>query len=127
MSALLVALIVDGDLQRPRRRDQNLTPTSAGTTRPAVLAAQSQEQLRSEPASALDTLETNPHKYTRTVGGTIYTVTQEAKPAGHSGAEETPAATSREQIRRAELPGQLHRDVAAARKSRPAAPSKRPA
>jgi Tfp pilus assembly protein PilV len=45
----------------------------------AVLAAQSQEQLRSDPASALDPLETTPHSYTQTVGGTKYTITQSAK------------------------------------------------
>src|ERR1700677_3628759 len=45
----------------------------------AVLAAQSQEQLRSDPASSLDVLESTPHSYTQTVGGTTYTITQSAK------------------------------------------------
>ena len=65
----------------------------------ALLAAQSQEQLRSDPSTTLDTLETNPHKYTRTVGGTIFTLTQEAQPVNSSGnavgcnANETTAKT----------------------------------
>src|ERR1700677_732327 len=45
----------------------------------SVLAAQSQEQLRSDPASSLDVLESTPHSYTQTVGGTTYTITQSAK------------------------------------------------
>ncbi len=51
----------------------------------ALLAAQSNELLRSDPSTTLDTLETNPHKYTRTVGGTLFTVTQEAQPVNSSG------------------------------------------
>ncbi|HEY1832852.1 MAG TPA: hypothetical protein VGG08_00325 [Solirubrobacteraceae bacterium] len=50
-----------------------------------LLAAQSQEQLRSNPATALDALETEPHSYTRTVNGTEFTITQEAKPISASG------------------------------------------
>ena len=45
----------------------------------AVLAAQSQEQLRTEPAGILSALESSPHGYTRLVGGTTYTIPQEAK------------------------------------------------
>lgn len=51
----------------------------------ALLAAQSQEQLRSDPATALDTLESTPHTYKQTVEGTTYTITQEAVPVGSSG------------------------------------------
>ena len=51
----------------------------------SLLAAQSQELLRSEPASALDALETTPHSSTAKVGGTTYTIMQEAKPVGSSG------------------------------------------
>jgi len=51
----------------------------------ALLAAQSQEQLRSDPATALDTLESTPHTYTQTVEGTTYTIKQEATPVGSSG------------------------------------------
>jgi Tfp pilus assembly protein PilV/flagellar biosynthesis GTPase FlhF len=50
-----------------------------------LLAAQSQEQLRSDPATALDTLETAPHSYTTTVNGTEFTITQEAKGVNSAG------------------------------------------
>ncbi len=65
----------------------------------ALLAAQSQEQLRSDPSTTLDTLETNPHKYSRTVGGTVFTISQEAQPVNSAGnavgcnANETTAKT----------------------------------
>ena len=45
----------------------------------AVLAAQSQEQMRTLPAGTLSALESSPHTYTRVVGGTTYSITQEAK------------------------------------------------
>jgi Tfp pilus assembly protein PilV len=50
-----------------------------------LLAAESQEQLRSDPATALDALETEPHSYTRTANGTIFTITQEAEAVSASG------------------------------------------
>jgi Tfp pilus assembly protein PilV len=84
ISAMLVALIVTATFNGldvatrisadQRRHDQA-----------ALLAAQSQEQLRSEPASALDILETKPHIYTSKVGGTTYTITQEAKAVSAAG------------------------------------------
>ena len=88
MSALLVGLIVVAtfnglDVATKLSADQRRHDEAA------VLAAQSQEQLRSEPASALDALETSPHSYTRIVGGTLFTITQEAKAAGKSGKETT--------------------------------------
>ncbi len=66
----------------------------------ALLAAQSQEQLRSNPATTLDTLESEPHVYTRTVGGTVFTITQQAQPVNATGtatgcnATETKSKTS---------------------------------
>ncbi len=45
----------------------------------AVIAAESQEQLRTDPATALEALETNPHSYTQTLNGTKYTITESAK------------------------------------------------
>jgi type II secretory pathway pseudopilin PulG len=44
----------------------------------SVLAAQSQEQLRSDPGSTLNALAATPHEYTQTVGGTTYKITQSA-------------------------------------------------
>lgn len=46
-----------------------------------VLAAQSQEQLRTDPVTTLDALETTPHVYTQTVDGTLYTITQKVAPS----------------------------------------------
>jgi Tfp pilus assembly protein PilV len=86
VSALLVALIVSAtftgfDVTNRLSADERHHNVAA------VLAAQSQEQLRSDPATTLDVLETNPHTYTRTIpaGGTVYTITQEAKPVSASG------------------------------------------
>jgi Tfp pilus assembly protein PilV len=42
-----------------------------------LLAAQSQEELRSDPVSALEKLVGNPHVYTEKLGGSTYTITQE--------------------------------------------------
>lgn len=84
ISALLVGLIVVGTLT-----GFNVVNRASADQRhhsqASLLASQSQEQLRSDPASALDTLETNPHIYTRTVEGTTYTITQEAQPVGSTG------------------------------------------
>jgi type II secretory pathway pseudopilin PulG len=54
----------------------------------AVLAAESQEQLRGDPASTLQVLEASPHTYTQTIGGTTYTIVQktELQPASGSNA-----------------------------------------
>ena len=49
-----------------------------------VLAAQSQEQLRTDPVTTLDALETTPHVYTQTVDGTPYTITQKVAPSNGS-------------------------------------------
>jgi hypothetical protein len=50
-----------------------------------LLAAQSQEQLRSDPANALVALETTPHVYSRTMNGTQYSITQEVKSVAATG------------------------------------------
>jgi Tfp pilus assembly protein PilV len=42
----------------------------------AVLAAQSLEEMRSDSATTLDTLQSVPHIYTQTLGGETYTITQ---------------------------------------------------
>jgi len=84
ISAMLVAIIVVATFSG----FEAATRTSADQRRhneAAVLAAQSQEALRSDPASALDALEYASHSYTKTVGGTTYTITQEAQPLNSSG------------------------------------------
>jgi len=84
VSVLMVALIAVAtfngfDIANKTSADQRFRDQAA------LLAAQSQEQLRSEPAAALDVLESSPHKYTKSLGGMLYTVTQEAKPVGAAG------------------------------------------
>jgi Tfp pilus assembly protein PilV len=84
ISAMLVGLIVVGTFT-----GFNVINRASADQRhhsqAALLAAQSQEQLRSDPATALDTLESTPHVYKQTVEGTTYTITQEATPVGSSG------------------------------------------
>jgi Tfp pilus assembly protein PilV len=80
ISALLVALIVIATFTG----FDVVTRTTAEQrhhNQAAVLAAQSQEQLRTNPASTLDTIvgEGHEHVYTETVGGTTYTITQSAR------------------------------------------------
>ncbi len=84
ISAMLVALIVVAtfnglDVATRLSADQRRHDEAA------ILVAQSQEQLRSEPASALDGLVGSPHTYTKTVGGTIFKITQEAKTVASGG------------------------------------------
>ncbi len=65
----------------------------------ALIASQSQEALRSDPASALDTLPGKPHVYTETIGKQTFTVTQEAammRPEGNSTCSATAAHESKE-------------------------------
>lgn len=52
----------------------------------AQLAAESQEKLRSDPASVLDQLYAEPRIYTRTLGGTTYTIEQRVEPLNSNGA-----------------------------------------
>ena len=95
MSAFLVALIVIAtfngfDAVGASTADQRRHSEAQ------LLAAESEEQLRTDSATALDALESAPHVYTREVGGTLFTVTQEANPVnakatgtGCSGTETT--------------------------------------
>lgn len=84
ISSVLVAAIVFAtfsgfDVVKRVSADQRRHNTAA------LLASQSQEQLRTDPATALDALETAPHAYTTTVDGTTYSITQEAKPVTSAG------------------------------------------
>lgn len=80
ISSLLVALIVIATLTGFDVVNRT-TASERNHSQAAVLAAQSQEQLRSDPASALDTIVGTGHEhvYTQTIGGTTYTITQSAK------------------------------------------------
>ena len=87
VSAMLVGVIVVGTLTGFDSVNR-VTTNQRQHNQAAVLAAQSQEQLRSDPASALESLEATPHSYTQTIGGTTYTIVQktELRPASGSGA-----------------------------------------
>jgi hypothetical protein len=85
ISAVLVALIVVAtftgfDVVNRTSADQRQRNEAA------VLAAQSQEQLRSDPASTLQLIRA--HEYTQVVAGTTYKITQatELQPSSGSGA-----------------------------------------
>ena len=84
ISALLVGLIVVGTLTGFGNVDR-ATAQQRAHDEAAVLAAQSQEQLRSDPASALETIGSSGHAYTQTVAGAIYTITQKAELQPQSG------------------------------------------
>ncbi len=84
VSVLLVALIVVATLNGFDAATR-VTADQRHHSQATLLAAQSQEQLRSDPASALDTLETSAHSFTKTAGGTTYTIVQEAKPINSAG------------------------------------------
>jgi Tfp pilus assembly protein PilV len=83
VSALLVALIVVATfngfdvVNRAQAEDR-------AHDQAVILAAESQEQLRTDPVSTLQALETTPHTYTQTVNGTSYEITQEAAPSNGS-------------------------------------------
>ncbi len=62
----------------------------------AVLAAQAQELLRSDPASVLDELQNTPHTYTQTLGKETFTITQEAVPINEAKKSTGCSATSSE-------------------------------
>ncbi len=78
VSALLVALIVVGTFNGFDVA-QRFSTAERQHEQASLLAAASQEQLRSEPASVLATLKISPHTYTQTVQGTRYTVKQSAE------------------------------------------------
>ena len=77
ISALLVSLIVIGTFNG----FDVLTRSTAEQRRhneAALLAAESQQKMRSEPASTLLTFKNGENSYTATVGGTLYTILQKA-------------------------------------------------
>ena len=78
VSALLVALIVVATLNGFDGASKGAAD-ERWQSEAELLAAQSQEQLRTDSADALDALESNPHVYTQEVNGTKFTITQEAK------------------------------------------------
>lgn len=84
ISTLLVGLIVVATLSGFNETTK-VSQDERAHNQATVLAAQSQEQLRSDPASTLDVLASTPHEYSQTVGGTKYTITQTAQFINGSG------------------------------------------
>ncbi|HEY0516226.1 MAG TPA: hypothetical protein VGD00_03830 [Solirubrobacteraceae bacterium] len=88
VSALLVGLIVTATFNGFDVA-QRLTIDQRRHSMAQLLAAESQEQLRSDSATALDALETSPHTYTREVTNngstTTYKISQEAKALSSKG------------------------------------------
>jgi type II secretory pathway pseudopilin PulG len=83
VSALLVGLIVvatfNGFDVVNRAQADNRAHDQA-----VILAAQSQEQMRTDPITTLQELENSPHAYTQTINGTTYEIKQEAAPSNGS-------------------------------------------
>lgn len=78
ISSLLVAIIAIGVLDGFDGAAR-VTTDERLHDQAAVLASQSQEELRSDPASALDALQNEPHVYTRTLGTETFTITQQTE------------------------------------------------
>jgi Tfp pilus assembly protein PilV len=78
ISALLTGLIVVAVLTGFNETNK-VSQDERSHNQASVLAAQSQEQLRSDPASTLDTLASTPHEYNQAVGGTTYKIKQSAE------------------------------------------------
>jgi Tfp pilus assembly protein PilV len=77
ISAMLVGLIVIGTLTGFNAATR-VSADQRHHNQAAVLAAQSQELLRTDSAATLDALQITPHTYTAKVDGQTYTITQEA-------------------------------------------------
>ncbi len=84
ISSLLVALVVVATFNGFDAANR-LTIDQRRHAQAALLAAESNEQLRTDPATALDALELTPHSYEKEIGGTKYKITQEAQPLNGSG------------------------------------------
>jgi Tfp pilus assembly protein PilV len=95
ISSLLVAIIVIGTFTG---FDEVTSSTSDQRNRNAatLLAAQSQEALRSDPATTLEALALAPHTYAKALNGTTYSITQSAEPIDGSGGNATCTATESE-------------------------------
>jgi prepilin-type N-terminal cleavage/methylation domain-containing protein len=92
VSSLMVGLIVVGTFSGFQVADQSSAQERLHDEA-SVLAAQSQDQLRSAPASALGLLATAPHTYTQVADGVTFTIKQEARfvggPEGNAGCSVT--------------------------------------
>ncbi len=84
ISALLVGMIAVATFTGFDTANR-LTVDQRRHSEAAIIASESQEQLRSDPATALDTLETAARTYTVERSGTKFNVSQEAKPLSPTG------------------------------------------
>jgi Tfp pilus assembly protein PilV len=96
-SALMIGLIVVGTFSGFEAADSSTTQDRL-QNEAAVLAAQSQDQLRSTPASALETLATAPHTYTKEFDKVNFTIKQEARFVGGEGTEGCSVTQHKNQI-----------------------------
>jgi Tfp pilus assembly protein PilV len=76
VSAVLVGMIVVATLMGFGLQSR-VTADERARNEATLLAAQSQEQMRTDPASTLNVLQSG-HAYTQSIGGTTFTVTQKA-------------------------------------------------
>jgi prepilin-type N-terminal cleavage/methylation domain-containing protein len=81
VSSLMVALIVVGTFTGFQVADQSTAHDRLQDVA-AVLAAQSQDQLRSAPASALEALAVSAHTFTKVEDGVSFSIKQEARYVG---------------------------------------------
>jgi type II secretory pathway pseudopilin PulG len=97
IGAMIVALIAVGTLTGFDSAD-SLSAQEREHNEAATLTAQSQEQLRTDPASVLETLGSVGHSYAQTIAGTAYTVKQTAEllPASGSNASCSVTQTKRQ-------------------------------
>jgi len=97
ISAMLVALIVVGTLTGFGSAD-SISAQEREHNEAATLADQSQQQLRTDPASVLETLGSSGHEYTQTIARATYKIKQTAEllPASGSNATCSVTATKRQ-------------------------------
>jgi Tfp pilus assembly protein PilV len=93
ISSMIVGLIVVGTLVGFDAVDQ-ISAQEREHNEAATLANESQEQLRTDPASVLETLGATGHSYTQSVGHTAYTIKQTAELLPVSGSNATCNVTS---------------------------------
>ncbi len=93
ISSMIVGLIVVGTLVGFDSVD-HISAQERQHNEAATLANQSQEQLRTDPASVLETLGATGHSYTQAVGGITYTIKQTAELLPVSGSNATCNVTS---------------------------------
>jgi Tfp pilus assembly protein PilV len=86
VSALLVSLIVTATLSGFDVAGK-VTSDQRHRGEAELLAAESEEQLRSDPATALDELVGRPHTYKTSINGVTYTVLQEATSIAANGSK----------------------------------------